>query len=135
MHSVFHFLAALRGFRIALVAVWRDPETKALPVVVGLLLLTGTVFYWSVEDWTPIQALYFSVVTLTTVGYGDLHPTSEYSRIFTIIYIFIGVGVLVLFLSSLAHHYIRHKVEIAGAAQQHLSAGSHHGQPADEGGS
>ena len=130
-----HFLVALRGFRIALVAVWRDPETKALPVVVGLLLLTGTIFYWSVEDWTPIQALYFSVVTLTTVGYGDLHPTSEYSRIFTIIYIFIGVGVLVLFLSSLAHHYIKHKVEIAGAAQQHLSAGSHHGQPPDEGGS
>jgi voltage-gated potassium channel len=50
------------------VAVWRDPETKALPVVVGLLLLTGTIFYWAAEDWTLIQSLYFSVVTLTTVG-------------------------------------------------------------------
>ena len=85
-------------------------------------------FYSAAEDWSLIQSLYFSVVTLTTVGYGDLTPTSEYSRIFTIVYIFIGVGVLVLFLSSLAHQYIRHKVEIAHHAQEHLSAVTHHGQ-------
>jgi voltage-gated potassium channel len=133
---VFHFLAALRGFRIAFVAVWRDPETKALPVVVGVLLLSGTAFYWAAEDWSLIESLYFSVVTLTTVGYGDLTPSSDYARIFTIIYIFIGVGVLVLFLSSLARHYIsRHKVEIADRAQEHLSARTHHGQPPNEGGS
>ena len=135
MHPVFHFLAALRGFRLALVAVWRDPETKALPVVVGILLVSGTMFYWSVEDWTLIQALYFSVVTLATVGYGDLTPTSEFSRIFTMIYIFIGLGVLVLFLSSLAQQYIRHKVEVADHAREHLSARRHHDQPPDEGGS
>ncbi len=87
-----------------------------------ILLLSGTVFYWAVEDWTLIQSLYFSVVTLTTVGYGDLSPTRDFSRIFTIIYIFIGLGVLVAFLSSLAKHYIRHKVEIADHAREHLSA-------------
>ena len=135
MHAVLHFLAVLRGFRIAFVAVWRDPETKALPVVVGILLVSGTMFYWSVEDWTLIQSLYFSVVTLTTVGYGDFTPTSDYSRIFTIVYIFIGLGVLVAFLSSLAHQYIKHKVEVADRARKHLSAHSRHNQPSDEGGS
>ena len=135
MHAVLHFLAVLRGFRIAFVAVWRDPETRALPVVVGTLLVSGTMFYWSVEDWTLIQALYFSVVTLATVGYGDLTPTSDFSRIFTIVYIFIGLGVLVLFLSSLAQQYIRHKVELADHAREHLSALTHHGQPPDERGS
>jgi voltage-gated potassium channel len=135
VHAVLHFLAVLRGFRIAFVAVWRDPETKALPVVVGILLVSGTMFYWSVEDWTLIQALYFSVVTLATVGYGDLTPTSDFSRIFTIVYIFIGLGVLVLFLSSLAQQYIRHKVELADHAREHLSVLTHHGQPPDEGGS
>ena len=133
--TVLHFLVALRGLRLALVSVWRDPETKALPLVVGVLLVSGTVFYWAAEDWSLIQSLYFSVVTLTTVGYGDLTPTSDYSRIFTIIYIFIGLGVLVAFLSSLAQHYIRHKVEIAHHAREHLSAVKHHGQPPDEGGS
>jgi len=118
---------------MALVAVWRDPETKALPPIVGVLLLSGTIFYWSVEDWTLIQALYFSVVTLATVGYGDLTPTSDFSRIFTIIYIFIGLGVLVAFLSSLAQHYISHKVEVADQAREHRSALTHHDQPPDEG--
>ena len=67
---------AFRGLWRAVAAVWRDPETKALPVVAGALVLTGTIFYWRAEDWTIVQALYFSVVTLTTIGYGDLHPTS-----------------------------------------------------------
>ena len=66
--AVLHFLVALRGLRLALLAVWRDPETKALPVVVGVLLVSGTVFYWAAEDWSLIQSLYFSVVTLATVG-------------------------------------------------------------------
>lgn len=46
---------------------------------------------------------------LATVGYGDLTPTTDYSRIFTIIYIFIGLGVLVLFLSAIAQQYMRQK--------------------------
>ena len=56
------------------------------PSWAGSLLLTGTIFYWRTEDWTIInQAPYFSVVTLTTVGYEDLHPTSAGTQIFAII--------------------------------------------------
>jgi hypothetical protein len=69
---VVSLLLAFRGLARAVAAVWRDPETKALPFVAGALVLTGTIFYWRAEDWTIIQALYFSIVTLTTVGYGDL---------------------------------------------------------------
>ncbi len=130
-----HFLIALRGFRRAIVAVWRDPETKALPPIVGILLLSGTIFYWLEEDWTIIQALYFSVVTLATVGYGDLTPTTDFSRIFTIIYIFIGLGVLVLFLSAIAQQYMRQKGEDADRAREHLSGLTQHDQPPDGGGS
>ena len=59
------------------------PSLEALPLVVGVLLVSGTAFYWAAEDWSLIQSLYFSVGTLTTVGYGDLTPTSDYARIFT----------------------------------------------------
>ena len=109
--AVLHFLAALRGLRLALLGISRDPETKALPVVVGVLLLSGTMFYWSVEDWTLIQALYFSVVTLTTVGYGDFSPTTAGTQIFTIVYILTGFGVLVALLTSVAEQYLRLKAE------------------------
>ena len=93
-------------------AVWRDPETKALPLVAGALVLTGTIFYWRFEDgWSLMDALYFSVVTLTTVGYGDLHPTTTGTQAFTIIYILTGLGILVALLSSVAQQYLKQKAE------------------------
>ena len=55
------------------------------------LLGIGTVSYRILEGWTWIKCFYFSVTTLTTVGYGDLHPSSELSRLFTSIYILVGV--------------------------------------------
>ena len=79
-------LLAFRGLARAIVAVWRDPETKALPVVAGVFVLTGTLFYWRFEDWTFIESFYFCVVTLTTVGYGDFSPTTAGTQIFTIVY-------------------------------------------------
>ena len=102
-------LLAFRGLARALAAVWRDPETKALPVVAGALVLTGTLFYWRFEDWTLIESLYFCVVTLTTVGYGDLSPTKPGTQIFTIVYILTGFGVLVALLTSVAQQYMSAK--------------------------
>ena len=104
-------LLAFKGLARALHAVWRDPETKALPVVAGVLILTGTLFYWRFEDWTIIESLYFCIVTLTTVGYGDLSPTTAGTQIFTIVYILTGFGVLVALLTSVAQQYLKHKTE------------------------
>jgi voltage-gated potassium channel len=104
-------LLAFKGLARAMVAVWRDPETKALPVVAGVLVLTGTLFYWRFEDWTIIESLYFCVVALTTVGFGDFSPTTAGTQIFTIIYILTGFGVLVALLTSVAQQYLRIKAE------------------------
>ena len=114
-------------------AVWRDPETKALPVAAGALVLTGTLFFWRFEDWTIIQALYFCVVTLTTVGYGDFSPTTAGTQIFGIIYILTGFGVLVALLTSVAQQYLRLKAE-GGPARTRLAARRGRGQSAEEGG-
>ena len=124
-------LLAFRGLARAVTAVWRDPETKALPVVAGALVLTGTLFYWRFEDWTIIQALYFSVVTLTTVGYGDLHPTSAETQIFTIFYILTGLGVFVALLASVAQQYIAQKAE-GPSARERLSARRSRRRPTDD---
>lgn len=85
-------------------AVARDPEGKVLLVGTVLILATGTVAYSIIEGWSPLDALYFSVVTLATVGYGDLHPTTEFGRLFTIGYILTGIGILAGFASELTKH-------------------------------
>ena len=122
---------AARELGRALAAVWRDPETKALPVVAGALVLAGTLFYWRFEDWTIIESLYFCVVTLTTVGYGDLSPTTDATRIFTIVYILTGFGVLVALLTSVAQQYLIQKAEGGGPGAR-LKARRQRRRPAED---
>ena len=94
-------LTLARFFR----AVWcglKDPEFRGLLALAGAMLLSGTLFYRSVEGWSVLDSAYFSVATLTTVGYGDLAPSTPGSKVFTIVYILVGVGVLVAFVGRLA---------------------------------
>ena len=89
--------------------VWRglkDPEFRGLFALTGVLMLSGTLFYRGVEGWSVLDSLYFSVTTLTTVGYGDLAPTTPASKVFTIVFLLLGVGVLVGFVGKLASHVI-----------------------------
>jgi voltage-gated potassium channel Kch len=74
-----------------------------------LILLLGTVFYRMAEGWSWLDSLYFSVITLSTVGYGDFNPTTPLSKIFTIAYIFLGISIFVSFASMLA----KERAEIA----------------------
>ena len=61
--------------------------------VIALLVLTGgAVFYHFVEHFSWVNAFYFCTVTLTTVGYGDLVPKTTAGKVFTIIYILIGIS-------------------------------------------
>ena len=88
-------------------------------IVAGVLVLTGTIFYWRFEDWTIVEALYFCIVTLTTVGYGDLAPTTDGTQIFTIIYILTGLGMLVALLSfGRASNTSSQKAERGGARER-----------------
>jgi NhaP-type Na+/H+ or K+/H+ antiporter len=67
----------------------------AAVTVVGV----GTVVYHWLEDWSWVDSLYFSVVTASTVGFGDLAPTKDSSKLFTIVYIVFAVSIIGTFLS------------------------------------
>lgn len=55
----------------------------------------GATFYHFVEKWNWINSFYFTVITLSTVGYGDFTPQTNAGKIFTIGFIFIGVGLFI----------------------------------------
>jgi hypothetical protein len=82
--------------------MFKDQRYRALLVWVAVLLLGGTIFYRQVEGWSWLDSFYFCVVTLATVGFGDLSPTTTLSKVFTIIYIFIGLSFFVSFINLLA---------------------------------
>ena len=78
-------------------------DKHAYRILLGFALLTlsvGTLFYHFVERFSWINAYYFSVVTLSTVGYGDLTPHTDVEKLFTTFYIFLGVGILTTFISA-----------------------------------
>lgn len=96
---------------VTLVHIWRglrgefkNPEFRALLFVVTGLLVTGTVFYTQVEGWRWLDSLYFCVITLTTIGYGDFSPQTDFGKVFTILYIVVGVGTLLSFITVVGQH-------------------------------
>ena len=68
--------------------------------LIVLLLGIGTVYYNLVEGWTLIDSFYFSTMTLTTIGYGDITPTTGAAKIFTSLYALFGIGVMLYVLTS-----------------------------------
>jgi hypothetical protein len=88
-----------------------DPEGKVLVGSAGTTIAVGTVVYTVLEGWSILDSLYFSVVTLATVGFGDLTPTTDAAKLFTIGYIITGIGILAAFASELTKR--RSVVEIA----------------------
>ena len=57
-----------------------DPTGQALLGIASVIVAVGTVFYRFVEDLLWVDSIYFSVITLTTVGYGCLLYTSPSPR-------------------------------------------------------
>ena len=95
-------------------ALWtglKDPEFKALFFLTAFILIGGMFFYHGAEHWSLLDSLYFSVTTLTTVGLGDLTPHTAIGKIFTIVYIFIGIGVIFGFINAVAHHAKEHPMK------------------------
>jgi hypothetical protein len=88
-----------------------DPEFRALLFLTAGVLLVGMVFYHLVEGWNLLDALYFCVVTLATVGYGDLAPVTPLGRAFTIVYILSGIGIIVVFVSRLASGMVQARMD------------------------
>ncbi len=81
----------------------RSQYRFSLAAAVGAIFF-GSLFYHAVEKWSYLNSTYFSVVTLSTVGYGDFAPKTSAGKIFTIAYIIIGIGILTTFIQALVRN-------------------------------
>ena len=78
-----------------------------LPLTIG----TGTVFFRYVEGWSWLDAYFFTVITLSTVGYGSLVPATALGKIGTTVFIFLGLGVFALTIQQFASFAVRKREE------------------------
>jgi voltage-gated potassium channel Kch len=99
------FFLVLRRFFKGLRGAWQQAPFRYASLILFTLLVSGTVFYSTVEGWGIVDSLYFSVVTLSTVGYGDLSPGTTAGKLFTIFYILIGIGLFVAVATAIARGY------------------------------
>src|SRR5689334_6282254 len=94
------FLDIVRALRV----LRRDPGFLVLTVMTLIVIAGGCAFYWRVEHLRALDALYLSVMTLTTVGYGDVAPATDAGKLFTVGFVVIGMGLLLAFATALAAH-------------------------------
>lgn len=100
-----------------------DPEGKVLLIGAVTTVGVGTLVYSALEGWSLVDSLYFSVVTLATVGFGDLTPTSDVAKLFTVAYIIVGIGIIAAFASELTKrrqpgHIIASRIEAMSSVEQ-----------------
>lgn len=94
------------------------PNLFKLFFALFVLLATGTVFYANAEGWSYFDSLYFSLTTLTTVGYGDIYPTHHISKVFTMFYILFGVGMMFYALSTITQTIIESQRKMMHKAEE-----------------
>jgi hypothetical protein len=110
LHPFTNFFKALHG-------LLDDDAFRAAFATLAAMLVVGTVFYTFIEGWNLLDSFYFSVIAASTVGFGDFAPETAPGKIFTVIYVLIGVGLLVLILSRIATDMVERRVELAKRQQ------------------
>jgi voltage-gated potassium channel len=83
-------------YRTLFLDLFLDPRTRPIFLYAAVMIVIGAaIFHW-LEGWSWLDSIYFVVITLTTIGYGDLAPTTPLTKIITIFYGLNGVIMLLM---------------------------------------
>jgi hypothetical protein len=77
-----------------------DHVYKVLAGSALALMVVGTVVYRLLEDWSWVDSIYFSVIAVTTVGFGDISPSTDASKLFTVVYVLTGIAIVTAYLHA-----------------------------------
>ena len=91
-----------------------DRTTHLIIVVLFSVLLValGTVGYMLIENWSMLDSLYMTVITLSTIGYGEVHAVSQPGRIFTLVLIFLGVGFFLYVIGNVVQFLVEGRIRL-----------------------
>lgn len=103
----------------ALTQMARNRDERGPLLLVASLLIVGTIFYVLVEGWSVVDALYFCAMSLATVGYGDVVPDTDVGKVFTVVYVLSGIGILVSFFTALTTKTLALQEELRRARLKH----------------
>ncbi len=90
-------------------------RTAHLIIVVlcsALLIALGTVGYMLIEKWSVLDSLYMTVITLSTIGYGEVHAVSQSGRIFTLVLIVLGVGFFLYVIGNVVQFLVEGRIRL-----------------------
>ncbi|MGE4327676.1 MAG: potassium channel family protein [Pseudodonghicola sp.] len=104
---------------------------KPLTVIYSMVFVVtlGTVFFHYVEHWNWIDSYFFTVVTISTVGYGNLVPVTIIGKIGATLLIFFGLGIFAVAIQQFALYNMRKREE---ETEWLIARLGHHGQPQPE---
>ncbi len=88
--------------------LWEEPVFKKLGkttfiIYFILLILVGAAGYYIIggKEWTIVDSIYMAIITLSTVGYGEVHPLTQSAKIWSIIVIIFGVNGVAMLISKI----------------------------------
>jgi voltage-gated potassium channel len=97
--------------RLLLIDVFRDKGSRLVFYWAAAFLALGTLVYHWLEGWSYLDSLYFCVISLATIGYGDLTPTTSAAKVFTILYVLNGIAILLAVFDRI--RIVRNQIPIA----------------------
>ncbi len=90
-------------------------DTKHLitGIIIALcIVLFGTVGYILIESWEFLDALYMTIITISTVGFSEVHHISKAGRLFTIVLVFFGVGFTLYIAAAVVQFMVEGRIRI-----------------------
>jgi voltage-gated potassium channel len=90
-------------------------------IILASIIAAGTIGYMLIEGWSPADAVYMTMITISTVGFTEVHTLSEAGRIFTIALIIGGVSGALFVFSALVEYVIEGRFG-AARRKRHMKA-------------
>ena len=90
-------------------------KTRHLAISIALsllILVAGTAGYMIIEDWRFLDALYMTIITISTVGYREVNQVGDIGRVFTIFLVLIGVGFTFYVMAAVVQFMVEGRVRI-----------------------